>query len=379
MKLRTLDDLDVSSKRVLLRVDFNVPLENGKIADDMRIEAALPTIRELLEKEATVICCSHLGRPKGQVDPALSLSVVAERLGELLDIDVPMDPGSSQVVLLENLRFDPREEQNDESLAEELAQLAERYVDDAFGAAHRAHASVVGVATKLPSVAGRLLQREVEVLGRLLESPDPPFVLLLGGAKAADKIGVVRNFIGKADSILIGGAMANTFLRASGFSMGSSKFEEDRLEEVRKTLDLAETSSTEIVLPKDVATGREFSEKASAETFEVNEIPTGTMAMDIGPQTSDAFAERVSEAKTILWNGPMGVFEWDQFSEGTKTVAHAVTSSDAFSVVGGGDSASALAKFGLTDKVSHLSTGGGASLEFLEGKELPGLSVLRKA
>ena len=379
MKLRTLDDLDVSSKRVLLRVDFNVPLEDGKIADDMRIEAALPTIRELLEKEASVICCSHLGRPKGKADPALSLSVVAQRLGDLLRLEVPMGSEAARVALLENLRFDPREEQNDESLAEELAELAECYVDDAFGAVHRAHASVVGVATRLPSAAGRLLEREVEVLGKLLEAPDQPFVLLLGGAKVADKIGVVRNFIGKAEAILIGGAMANTFLRASGFAMGSSKVEEDRIQEVRKTLDLAESSDTEIVLPQDIVAGREFSETTSSEIFEVSEIPSGALALDIGPETRKAFAERVAEAKTILWNGPMGVFEWDQFSEGTRKLAEAVASSDAFSVVGGGDSASALSQFGLTDKVSHLSTGGGASLEFLEGKELPGLSVLRKA
>lgn len=381
MKLPTLDRLDVASKRVLLRADFNVPLADGLVTDDMRIRAALPTIETLLERGAAVVCCSHLGRPKGKVVPSLSMAPVADRLGQLLArkvrfTDEPAGPGD--VALLENLRFDPREETNDHAFAAELARLGDCYVNDAFGAVHRAHASVAALAGMLPHAAGLLLEKEVRVLGKLLDGADRPFVLILGGAKVSDKIGVVRNFIDRADSILIGGAMANTFLEASGRGLGKSRVEEDRLEEVSETLRLAEASSTEIILPSDLVAGDDFAADTNAQTASVSDFPRDAMALDIGPDTCDRFTKYIREAGTILWNGPMGVFEWDQFGQGTLAVARGVAQSEALTVVGGGDSAAALAKYGLTDEVSHLSTGGGASLEFLEGKELPGLEALKE-
>lgn len=390
MKLPALDRLDVASKRVLLRADFNVPLADGLVTDDMRIRAALPTIETLLERGAAVVCCSHLGRPKGKVVPSLSMAPVAERLGQLLgrkvrSTDEPTGPpakleglGQGDVALLENLRFDPREETNDQAFAAELARLGDCYVNDAFGAVHRAHASVAAIAGMLPHAAGLLLEKEVRVLSKLLDGADPPFVLILGGAKVSDKIGVVRNFIDRADSILIGGAMANTFLKASGRDLGKSRVEEDRLEEVSETLRMAKASSTEIILPSDLVAGDDFVADTHAKTAAVSDFPKDAMALDIGPDTCDRFIKHIGEAGTILWNGPMGVFEWDQFGQGTLAVARGVAQSKALTVVGGGDSAAALAKYGLTDEVSHLSTGGGASLEFLEGRELPGLEALKE-
>jgi phosphoglycerate kinase len=395
MKLPGLDSLHVAGKRVLVRSDLNVPLADGPdgpvVADDTRIRASLPTIRALIDRKATVIVCSHLGRPKGERDPKYSLAPVAEVLSKLLRMKVrltssPTGPadeldglGPDEVGLLENLRYDPGEEANDKRFAARLAALADAYVDDAFGAVHRAHASVVGVAEQLPSAAGLLLQKEVDVLSRLVESPDRPFVLVLGGAKVSDKIGVVANFLRRADAILIGGAMANTFLAARGEKVGTSRIEPDRLGEVRRTLASASKAGVEIVLPSDVVVAEAFDEHAEPSIVPVNAIPDDRMALDIGPATAARFGAWVGRAATVLWNGPMGVFEWESFSNGTRDVAKAVASSKAFTVVGGGDSAAALAAFGLENDVSHLSTGGGASLEFLEGRELPGLKALLAA
>jgi phosphoglycerate kinase len=395
MKLPSLDSLHVAGKRVLVRSDLNVPLADGPdgwvVADDTRIRASLPTIRALIDRKATVIVCSHLGRPKGERNPKYSLAPVAEVLSKLLRMKVrltsmPTGPadeldglGPDEVGLLENLRYDPGEEANDKRFAARLAALADAYVDDAFGAVHRAHASVVGVAEQLPSAAGLLLQKEVDVLSRLVESPDRPFVLVLGGAKVSDKIGVVANFLRRADAILIGGAMANTFLAARGQKVGTSRIEPDRLAEVRRTLASASKAGVEIVLPSDVVVAEAFDEHAEPTVVSVNAIPDDRMALDIGPATAAKFGAWVGRAATVLWNGPMGVFEWESFSNGTKDVAKAVASSKAFTVVGGGDSAAALAAFGLENDVSHLSTGGGASLEFLEGRELPGLKALLAA
>ncbi|MGH2705116.1 MAG: phosphoglycerate kinase [Actinomycetota bacterium] len=390
MPLPSLDDLEVSGRRVLLRCDLNVPLKDGTVADDNRIRASLPTIRALLERGATVICCSHLGRPKGKPTPELSLAPVAEALGEVLGMTVrkteapdgpPEDLGglpADELGLLENLRFDPGEEANDDRFAKRLAGLADAYVNDAFGAVHRAHASVAAVAGLLPHAAGLLLQREVEVLSRLLEKPERPYVVVLGGAKVSDKIGVVRNLLSRADAILIGGAMANTFLAARGVDVGASRIEADRVDEVAETLRSAAEAGVEVVLPEDLVVADSFSEDSSASLVSIDEVPKEAMALDVGPATAGRFADHVAGAGTVLWNGPMGVFEWDSFAAGTRTVAEAVAESKGFTVVGGGDSAAALAAFGLTEQVSHLSTGGGASLEYLEGKELPGLAALRR-
>lgn len=335
-----------------------------------------------------MICCSHLGRPKGRVVPDLGMAPVASELERLLGRPVivtalPTGPSEDlaglspgDVALLENLRFDPREESNDLGFAGELAALAEAYVSDAFGAVHRAHASVAAIATLLPSAAGLLLQREVEVLSQVIEAPLKPLVVVLGGAKVSDKLGVVRNLLSKADSILIGGAMANTFLAASGHDLGASKVESDKLGEVSSTIELAKQRGVELLLPIDLVSADSFSEGAAATTFAVEDLPSDGMALDIGPATAATFRSVIADAKTVVWNGPMGVFEWEGFDAGTAAIVEAVSSSGAFTVVGGGDSAAALAKFGSVDRVSHLSTGGGASLEMLEGRELPGLKVL---
>jgi len=358
--------------------------------DDTRIRATVPTIRALLSAGARVICCSHLGRPKGSRVPALSMVPVGQCLATILErrVRVTSEPNGSpadlegmeadEVALLENLRFDPREEANDPSFAEELASLADAFVCDSFGAVHRAHASVALVPKLLPSAAGFLLTKEVEVLTRIMEEPKRPFVLVLGGAKVSDKLGVVRNFLDKADHILIGGAMANTFLAASGRGVGGSRVESDRMEEVRDTLRQAESSSTEIILPDDLVVAESFEQDATHKTLN-SEVPEGWMALDVGPATTARFRERIRDAGMVLWNGPMGVFEWPKFAAGTREVAEAVAATSAYTVVGGGDSAAALASFGLTDRIDHLSTGGGASLEFLEGRSLPGLTALEEA
>ena len=388
MRLRTIDDLAVKDKTVLVRVDFNVPLAGGEVADDQRIRAAIPTIRALQSAGARVVCCSHLGRPKGKAVRELSMVVVGRALATLLNQRVrvtehPNGPAedlegmpADEVALLENLRFDPREEANDAGFAAELAKLADAYVDDAFGAVHRAHSSVTGVPALLPSAAGLLLDREIDVLSRVLEKPERPFVVVLGGSKVSDKLGVVANLLDKADSILIGGAMANTFLAAAGIGVGGSRIEADRVAEVAETIRLAKAAGVDLVLPDDVTVAEAFEQTSSAKAVAVTDIPQSSMALDIGPETANRFGKVINEAATVLWNGPMGVFEWDSFADGTRRVAESVAATGAFTVVGGGDSAAALAKFGLTEKVDHLSTGGGASLEFLEGKSLPGLAPL---
>jgi phosphoglycerate kinase len=390
-RLRTIEDLgDLSGRRVLVRCDFNVPLANGRITDDLRIRATAPTLHDLLERGAALVLCSHLGRPKGKRDVRLSLHPAADRVSELLDLEVVLcgsvvgdearscarrlKPGG--VVMLENLRFDPREERNDPGFADDLASLAEAYVDDAFGAAHRAHASVVGVTVRLPSAAGRLMQKEVEVLSKLRNGAEEPFVAILGGAKVSDKLGAVDALVDRVDALLVGGAMAFTFLAARGGRVGRSLVEPDRFEEVRRAVDKADARGVLIQLPEDVVVASEPSVDARRETVRADAIPEDMMGLDVGPRTVEEFARTVSDAKTVLWNGPMGMFELEPFSSGTRGVAHAVAGATAFTVVGGGDSLASLKRFGLEDSIDHLSTGGGASLEFLEGKELPGIAVL---
>jgi phosphoglycerate kinase len=395
-RLRTIEDLgDLSGRRVLVRCDFNVPLEDGKITDDFRIQASLPTLTELLDLGALLIVAAHLGRPKGRVKEELRLTPVVDELAQLLvgrtsgvmGLGLPSDPEAREtilrmqpdghrVALLENLRFDPGEEVNDPAFAESLASLADAYVDDAFGAAHRAHASVVGVAELLPSAAGRLMQKEVEVLSRLLEGPDKPFVALLGGAKVSDKVGAVETLVERVDALLIGGAMAFSFLAAAGGDVGRSLVEPDRYDDVRAAVRKAEAKGVLIQLPEDVVVASGPSVEARRETVRADAIPGDMMGLDIGPRTVEEFARTVADAKTVLWNGPMGMFELEPFSSGTRGVAHAVAGAAAFTVVGGGDSLAALKRFGLEDSIDHLSTGGGASLEFLEGKELPGIAAL---
>ena len=390
-RLRTLEDLgDLSTKRVLVRCDFNVPLEGGRITDDMRIRAALPTIDELRKAGASLILCSHLGRPKGKPDPRFSVRPVGSRLSELLDTDVVtcgaviggevrqcrdrLEPGD--VMLLENLRFDPREEANDPGFAKELAALADAFVDDAFGAAHRAHASVVGVAELLPSAAGRLVQKEIEVLTRLRDSAAEPFVAILGGVKVSDKLAAIDALIERVDALLIGGAMAFSFLAAAGAEVGRSLVERERFDEVRAAVRKADERGVVIQLPEDVVAAPEPSVDAPRRTVPAREIPRDLMGIDIGPRSVKEFARTIADSATIFWNGSMGVFELEPFSAGTRGVATAVSAAPGYSVVGGGDSLAALRKFDLADGVDHLSTGGGASLEFLEGKELPGVAVL---
>ncbi len=390
--LRGIADLDVSDRRVLVRCDFNVPLSDGKIGDDMRVRAALPTLNALLERGARLALCSHLGRPKGKVVEELRLTPVGERLRELLDREVTAvdevvgDKASAacssddEVVLLENLRFEPGEEDNDPEFARGLASLAQAYVNDAFAASHRAHASIVGVTEHLPSAAGFLLIEEVEKLERVLHEPERPFVAVLGGAKVSDKLAVIENLLERVDSLCIGGAMAFTLLAAKGEDVGGSKIEEDRVDDVKQILEQAEKRGVDIVLPSDVVAAEELEESAPHETVPLSRIGD-RMGVDIGPESEKRFAEVISSARTVCWNGPMGIFEMEPYSSGTRAVAEAVaaaTRNGAYTVVGGGDSAAALDKFGLEDAVSHLSTGGGASLELLEGKELPGIAALRK-
>jgi phosphoglycerate kinase len=390
-RLRTLEDLgDLTGQTVLARCDFNVPMEDGRITDDLRITATAPTLAELLDGGATLVLCSHLGRPKGKVVDSLRLDPVAERLQEVLEQDVAkldevvgpevkhavMAAGAGSVTLLENLRFDAREEANDSGFADELASLADLYLDDAFGAAHRAHASVVGVAQRLPHAAGRLMQKEVEVLTRLLEDAESPFVAILGGAKVSDKLEAVNALVDRVDALLVGGAMAFSFLAAAGGEVGKSLVEPHRYEDVRQAVKNADGRGVVIQLPEDVVVAAAPSLDAKRQTVRADAIPGGMMGLDIGPRTVEEFARTIADARTILWNGPMGVFELEPFSAGTRGVARAVAGSTGFTVVGGGDSLAALAKFELRDSIDHLSTGGGASLEFLEGKELPGVAVL---
>jgi phosphoglycerate kinase len=387
MNKRSVRDLDVRDKRVLVRVDFNVPVKDGEVTDDTRIRRALPTIRYLLEEGARPILISHLGRPKGEPDPKYAMDPVAARLQELLGepvkkLDAAVGPEVEEaledwdgrgVVLLENSRFYPGETSNDPEFADQLAALADLYVNDAFGAAHRAHATTVGVAERLPAAAGLLMEEEIDYLDKVLKDPERPFVAILGGAKVSDKLGVIESLLATADSLLIGGAMCFTFFKAQGYEIGNSLVEDDYLEEAKR---LMEEAGDRLVLPVDVVVAEAMEKDAESETVPVDGIPAGKMGLDIGPKTVDLFSDHISGASTIFWNGPMGVFEIDAFAKGTEGVARAVAESGATSVVGGGDSVAAVNKLGLEDRMSHISTGGGASLEYVEGKELPGIAVL---
>lgn len=382
-------DADVAGRRVLVRADLNVPLKGGRVADDTRIRAALPTIELLRERGAKVVLCSHLGRPKDR-DPALSLGPVAAHLGELLGTDVSLAPavvgdevadmaaglGEGDVLLLENTRYEPGETKNDPALADALAGLADVYVNDAFGAAHRAHASTEGVAHRLPAYAGLLLERELRELTSVLDDPRKPLVVVLGGAKVSDKIGVIDRFLEIADEILIGGAMCFSFFRAQGHPTGDSLVEEDGIPLAERALAAAEGSDCELRLPTDLVLGESFSADAEVRPLDGVDVPEGMMGLDIGPATAGAYSAAVRAAGTVFWNGPMGAFELGPFAAGTRAVAEAVASTSATTVVGGGDSGAALAKFGLADDVDWLSTGGGASLELIEGRELPGVEAL---
>ena len=389
---KTVRDVDVKGKKVLCRCDFNVPQDKatGAITDDQRIVAALPTLRYLLEQGAAVIACSHLGKPKGEWKQSLSLAPVAQRLGQLLGQEVifaqdivgedaqgkaaGLQPG--QIMLLENLRFDPGEEKNDPAFAKALASLADIYVSDAFGTVHRAHASTAGVAAYLPAVSGFLIQKELEIMGGAIAHPKRPLVAILGGAKVSSKIGVIHNLLDVADTILIGGGMAYTFAKALGGSVGTSLLEEDRLDYCREMVDKAKAKGVEFLLPVDTLCAAQFSADAQPELVDAMAIPDGRMGMDIGPKTIARFTQAVQGAGTVIWNGPMGVFEFPAFAEGTRALARALAESEAITIVGGGDSAAAVMQLGYADKMTHISTGGGASLEFLEGKELPGVACL---
>lgn len=392
MEKRTVRDVDVAGRRVLVRVDFNVPLDpRGRVADDRRIRESLPTLRDLLERGAAVVVMSHLGRPGGRVVEALRMAPVGERLAQLLGRPVHvlrdcvgpeveavvarLQPG--EVALLENLRFHPGEEANDPEFARALARLGDLYVNDAFGTAHRAHASTVGVAAHLPAVAGLLMEKEIRYLSRLLEGPDHPFVAILGGKKVSDKIGVLRNLLTRVDAVLVGGGMAYTFLRAQGYGVGRSVVEEDKLDLARDLLDLARQRGVEFVLPEDVVAAERPTLDAPRRTVPAAEIPDGWMGLDIGPRTARRFAGVIEGARLVVWNGPMGVFEVEPFAAGTRAVAEAVARCPGTTVVGGGDTAAAVEQLGLLDRFDHVSTGGGASLEFLEGRELPGIRVLQ--
>ena len=389
---KTILDVDVAGKKILLRCDFNVPQdkETGAITSDKRIVAALPTIRYLLEKKAAVIACSHLGKPKGEWKAKLTLAPVAQRLSQLLGQEVIFAKDivgedakakaaalqGGQIMLLENLRFDPREEKNDPSFAEELASMAELYVSDAFGTVHRAHASTAGVAAYLPAVSGLLVAKELEVMGGALNNPKRPFVAVLGGAKVSDKIGVINNLLDKADTIIIGGGMAYTFAKAQGGSIGKSLCEEDKLDYAREMIAKAEKNGVKLLLPSDTMAADDFSNDAKRQVVSTMAIPDGWEGMDIGPDTIRTFCDAVKGAGTVVWNGPMGVFEFENFAAGTRAMAQALADSGAITIVGGGDSAAAVEQMGFADRITHISTGGGASLEFLEGLELPGVACL---
>ena len=387
---KTVEDIDVSQKRILVRCDFNVPLSDGEITDDKRIAASLPTINYLLSKGAAVILCSHLGRPKDGPEEKYSMKPVAARLQALLGKPVRLaaDVGGAaappkakaqkpgEVLLLETARFEKGETKNDPELSKKFAALADIFVNDAFGSAHRAHCSTAGVAEHLPAVGGYLIGRELAVMGKALDNPERPFVSILGGAKVSDKIGVIESLLDKADSILIGGGMAYTFFAAQGYEIGSSICEKEKLEVARGLLEKAGQKGVALLLPKDNIVADKFAGDASAQTVLSTEIPAGWMGMDIGPKTIARYADVIKNAKTVIWNGPMGVFEMPKFAEGTRAVAQAMADSAAVTIIGGGDSAAAAAQLGFEDRMTHISTGGGASLEFLEGLELPGIACL---
>ncbi|MGN0534644.1 MAG: phosphoglycerate kinase [Eubacterium sp.] len=390
---KTIEDIDVKGKRVLARCDFNVPLKDGEITNDKRIVAALPTIKYLMENGAKVILCSHLGRPKGEYKPEFSLAPVAKKLSEYLGVEVKLaeDPevvgenakkmaaelNDGEVMLLENVRYRKEETKNEENFSKELASLADIFVNDAFGTAHRAHCSTTGVASYLPAVCGYLIQKEIKFMGGALADPKRPLVAILGGAKVSDKIGVISNLIEKCDTIIIGGGMAYTFMKFLGHSIGDSLLEADWVEKAGEMMKTAEEKGVKFLIPVDNKVGKEYDENTESMVVNSDEIPDGWMGLDIGPKTEELFADAIKGAGTVIWNGPMGVSEWDNFASGTITVAKAVAESGAISVIGGGDSVAAVTKLGFADKMSHISTGGGASLEFLEGKDLPGICALQ--
>ncbi len=390
---KTIEDIDVNGKRVLARCDFNVPLKDGEITNDKRIVAALPTIKYLMEHGAKVILCSHLGRPKGEYKPEFSLAPVAKRLSEYLGVEVKLaeDPEvvganakamaselkDGEVMLLENVRYRAEETKNEENFSKELASLADVFVNDAFGTAHRAHCSTTGVASYLPAVCGYLIQKEIKFMGGALANPKRPLVAILGGAKVSDKIGVIENLIDKCDTIIVGGGMAYTFMRYFGHNIGDSLLEADWVEKAGEMMKTAEDKGVKFLIPVDNKVGKEYDENTESKIVSSDEIPDGWMGLDIGPETQKLFADAIKGAGTVIWNGPMGVSEWENFASGTISIAKAVADSGAISIIGGGDSVAAVTKLGLADKMSHISTGGGASLEFLEGKDLPGICALQ--
>lgn len=391
MNKKTVRDINVEGKKVLVRCDFNVPIdENGKITDNRRIVGALDTIKYLMDKNAKVILCSHLGRPKGEYKKEFSLEPVAKELSRLLGKEVKLasdivgDSAKSlvanmkerDIVLLENVRFDPREEKNDEEFSKELASLAEVFVNDAFGTAHRAHSSTTGVASFLPAVSGFLIEKELRFLGSSLENPERPFVAILGGKKVSDKIGVINSLLEKVDTLMIGGAMAYTFFKAQGYNIGNSICELDKLDLANSLIEKAKEKNVKLMLPIDTKIGREFKKDTESKTVAWTDIPDGWEGFDIGEKTIEMYKEELKKAKTIIWNGPVGLFEFDQFAIGTNEIANLLATLDAKTIIGGGDSAAAVEKAGLSDKMTHISTGGGASLEFLEGKKLPGIECL---
>lgn len=391
MNKKTIRDIDLKGKKVFVRVDFNVPMKDQQITDETRIQAALPTIKELVESGAIVILASHLGRPKGEVVEELRLTPVAKRLSELLGKEVAKADESygeavkaqisklaeGDVILLENVRFNAGEEKNDAELAKQYAELADVFVNDAFGAAHRAHASTEGIAHHIPAVSGLLMQKELDVLGKALSNPDRPFTAIIGGAKVKDKIGVIENLLDKVDNLIIGGGLAYTFVKSLGHEIGKSLLEEDKIDLAKSYMEKAKEKGVKFYMPVDVIVADDFSNDANIKAVSIEEIPADWEALDIGPKTREIYADVIKNSKLVIWNGPMGVFELDAFANGTKAVAEALAESqDTYSVIGGGDSAAAVEKFDLADKMSHISTGGGASLEFMEGKELPGVVAL---
>ncbi|WP_261134245.1 phosphoglycerate kinase [Bacillus sp. Marseille-Q3570] len=392
MQKQSLRDVNVEGKRVFCRVDFNVPMKDGEVNDETRIRAALPTIQHLVENGAKVILASHLGRPKGQVVEELRLDPVAKRLSDLLNQTVTKTDqvygeevdqaisnlSNGEVLLIENVRFEPGEEKNDPELAKAFAAMADVYVNDAFGAAHRAHASTEGIAHHLPGVSGLLMEKELDVLGKALSTPERPFTAVIGGAKVKDKIGVIDNLLDKVDNLIIGGGLAYTFVKALGYDVGKSLLEEDKIDLAKSFMEKAEQKGVKMYLPKDVVVADDFSRDANTKVVSIDEIPSDWEALDIGPGTRDEYRTVIEGSKLVIWNGPMGVFEFDAFANGTMTIAKALADAkDTYSVIGGGDSAAAVEKFDLADAMDHISTGGGASLEFMEGKVLPGVAALK--
>lgn len=387
---KTMNDVEVNGKRVFVRVDFNVPMEDGNITDDTRIRAALPTIKHLIDEGAKVILASHLGRPKGEVVEEMRLTAVGTRLAELLGKPVmKLDESVGEtvqkivsmmndgdVVLLENVRFHKGEEKNDAELAKQFAELAEVYVNDAFGAAHRAHATTAGIAAYLPAVSGLLLQKELDVLGKALSTPERPFTAVIGGSKVKDKIGVIDHLLDLVDNLIIGGGLAFTFAKAQGHEIGNSLVEEDKIELAKEFMQKAKDKGVNFLMPIDTVIASEFSKDADAKTVDIDGITEGWMGLDIGPKTAELYANAIKDSKLIIWNGPMGVFEMDKFAGGTKAVANAMATTEGYTIIGGGDSAAAVEKFEVADQMNHISTGGGASLEFMEGKQLPGVVAL---